>query len=122
MERRQLAMTAALCAGLLVGGWAGVASADLDEPAGVDALEVYDPLFDDEEFEGIDDDGDPFETGNRWIFDFNEGIDCRLLDPITRGYQFLVPAPARRGAAPSGGSRAVGRLLRHGSARSGEPA
>jgi phospholipid-binding lipoprotein MlaA len=34
---------------------------------------------------------------NRAIFGFNESVDHYVLDPITRGYRFLVPAPARRG-------------------------
>jgi len=97
MDRRRLAMTAALCAGLVAWGPPAVASDIVDEPTAAEAIEAYDPLFDDEEFEAFEEDNDPFETGNRWIFEFNEGLDCRLLDPITRGYQFLMPAPARRG-------------------------
>ena len=34
---------------------------------------------------------------NRAIFGFNETVDHYVLDPITRGYRFLVPTPARRG-------------------------
>jgi phospholipid-binding lipoprotein MlaA len=61
-------------------------------------LDVYDPLFD-EGAEGVPDDldADPFEPANRGIFAFNQGLDTWLLDPITRGYQWLVPPPARRG-------------------------
>lgn len=88
--------------------WAGVvllavllgampAFAEADAPSAADALETYDPLFDDE-FEEVDEDAhDPFEWGNRHIFAFNDALDCRLWDPITRVYQFVMPSPARRG-------------------------
>ena len=62
------------------------------------SIEKYDPLYD----ESADDAGaepvsDPLEPMNRAIFGFNEKVDHYVLDPITRGYRFLVPAPARRG-------------------------
>ena len=58
-----------------------------------------DPLFDDlfdEEF----DDGpagypDPFEETNRGVFAFNRQVDRWILDPVTEGYRWLVPKPAR---------------------------
>jgi phospholipid-binding lipoprotein MlaA len=68
-------------------------------PAPSDPLEDYDPLFD-EEFDlelsasGV---GDPLEDFNRRIFSFNESLDAMAWDPMTRGYQFLVPEPLRRG-------------------------
>jgi phospholipid-binding lipoprotein MlaA len=68
-------------------------------PAPGDPLEDYDPLFD-EEFDlelsasGV---GDPLEGFNRRIFSFNETLDTVAWDPMTRGYQFLVPEPVRRG-------------------------
>jgi phospholipid-binding lipoprotein MlaA len=56
-----------------------------------------DPLFDEgfEEFAGL---GvhDPFESGNRLVFGFNQRVDRFVWDPVTRGYCFVVPAPARR--------------------------
>ena len=39
---------------------------------------------------------DPFEGFNRDIFSFNRSVDRWMFDPITRGYQFAVPAPGRR--------------------------
>jgi phospholipid-binding lipoprotein MlaA len=100
MVRRRSAVAAVLCgAGLLlaVGPTAAEPLPPVD-PSASASLESYDPLFDDDELEAIDGEtSDPFETGNRWIFDFNEDLDCRLLDPITRVYQFLVPTFARRG-------------------------
>lgn len=60
------------------------------------ALEAYDPLFD--EAAGAEVlERDPLEGANRWTFAFNQGLDRWLLDPLTRGYQWLVPAPGRRG-------------------------
>jgi phospholipid-binding lipoprotein MlaA len=40
---------------------------------------------------------DPFENANRKVFAFNQGVDRFLFDPITRGYRFMVPEPARKG-------------------------
>ena len=72
----------------------GEASAVADDEAA--ALGAYDPLFD--EVDGDDLlERDPFEGANRWTFAFNEGLDTWLLDPLTRGYQWVVPVPARRG-------------------------
>jgi phospholipid-binding lipoprotein MlaA len=60
-----------------------------------------DPLFDDifdEDFDAPDPmlEADPFERTNRNVFFFNQQVETVLFDPITRGYRFLVPAPARR--------------------------
>jgi phospholipid-binding lipoprotein MlaA len=56
-----------------------------------------DPLFDEdlEEFAGPEV-YDPFERGNRLVFRFNRQVDRFFWDPVTRGYRFVVPAPARR--------------------------
>jgi len=66
-------------------------------PSDPGALDTYDPLFDEEEAEGAEFGHDPFEAANRKTFAFNQGIDRWVLDPITHGYQWLVPGPARRG-------------------------
>lgn len=64
-------------------------------PAGPEATDAYDPLFDDDEGdEPLE--NDPFEPANRYVFTFNEGVGRYVLDPITRGYQWLVPPPGRR--------------------------
>jgi len=39
---------------------------------------------------------DPLESGNRAVFGFNQKLDRFFWDPVTRGYRFVVPAPARR--------------------------
>jgi phospholipid-binding lipoprotein MlaA len=76
-------------------------------PAGVEGLEVAapsepDPLFGDDfddELEYGDgmDVADPFESTNRKIFVFNRGVEMVLLNPITKGYRFVVPEVARKG-------------------------
>jgi phospholipid-binding lipoprotein MlaA len=89
-------LAAMLCASPVAAGEPG-ADRRAAGPGAAD-VEVYDPLFD-EDFEdtaiGLDD--DPFERANRGVFAFNDQVDRWLLDPITQGYQWLVPAPARRG-------------------------
>ena len=52
----------------------------------------------DEEEDLLDEAGgrDPFEGFNRDIFSFNRRMDRWLFNPITRGYQFVVPASGRR--------------------------
>lgn len=57
-----------------------------------------DPLFDDlfdEEFDGAFEYPDPLESTNRKIFAFNRQVDKWLLDPVTKGYRFIVPKSAR---------------------------
>jgi phospholipid-binding lipoprotein MlaA len=65
-------------------------------PSDPGALDAYDPLFDEEEAEIAEFGNDPFEGANRKTFAFNEGLDRWLLDPVTHGYQWLVPGPVRR--------------------------
>ena len=60
-----------------------------------------DPLFDedfDDDFEELTGPEvyDPLESGNRAVFGFNQKLDRFFWDPVTRGYRFVVPAPARR--------------------------
>jgi len=62
------------------------------------ALENYDPLYDEaDETEPDELISDPLEPMNRAFFRFNEGVDWLIFDPLTQGYRFLVPSPARRG-------------------------
>jgi len=61
-----------------------------------------DPLFDEEfdaelELSSDVDQADPFESANRKVFAFNQGVDTVFVSPITRGYRFLVPEMARKG-------------------------
>ncbi|MDH5659918.1 MAG: VacJ family lipoprotein, partial [Gammaproteobacteria bacterium] len=41
--------------------------------------------------------GDPFESYNRAMFDFNEGLDKYILKPVAEGYNKVVPDPAKTG-------------------------
>jgi phospholipid-binding lipoprotein MlaA len=94
---------AAVLLGITLGFAPPAASVEFDVASGppaehAEALDVYDPLFDEEpEDDGSALDDDPFERANRGVFFFNDQLDRWLLDPITRGYQWLVPPPARRG-------------------------
>ena len=63
-----------------------------DEAAGDDWGAEEDAIFGVVEEE---DDGDPFETPNRFIFAFNETLDVFLLKPAAETYRFLVPEPVR---------------------------
>ncbi len=40
---------------------------------------------------------DPFEKVNRTFFKFNVSVYNHVLRPVSRGYEVIVPAPARRG-------------------------
>jgi phospholipid-binding lipoprotein MlaA len=42
---------------------------------------------------------DPWESMNRGIFAFNDGLDRWLLEPIAIGWDFVVPHPVQRGIA-----------------------
>lgn len=56
-----------------------------------------DPLFDDDSDELVGPEVyDPLERSNRWVFGLNQGIDRFFWNPLTRGYRFVVPGPARR--------------------------
>lgn len=63
-------------------------------------LEVleYDPLFDDEdeEFDVQPDAFDPLESSNRAVYRFNRQVSRFVWKPVTAGYRFVVPMPARR--------------------------
>jgi phospholipid-binding lipoprotein MlaA len=77
---------------------ADAADAAVESSEQADALDHYDPLYGDpEELADVEVIPDPLEPLNRAIFRFNRGVDWLILDPITSGYRFLVPAPARRG-------------------------
>jgi phospholipid-binding lipoprotein MlaA len=40
---------------------------------------------------------DPWESWNRKVFNFNEGVDENLLKPVATAYSEMVPAPVRLG-------------------------
>lgn len=56
-----------------------------------------DPLFDDDCEEGPSHDVyDPFEPGNRAVYQFNRKVDHYFFRPVTDVYRFVVPDVARR--------------------------
>ena len=42
---------------------------------------------------------DPWESMNRAIFGFNEGVDKVTLKPLAKGYQAVIPGPVRTGVS-----------------------
>jgi phospholipid-binding lipoprotein MlaA len=76
-------------------------SADSVEETGGEpetALEAYDPLFDDldDEYAGFETGfPDPLEAINRKTLAFNGLVDRWILDPITRTYGWIMPAPLK---------------------------
>jgi phospholipid-binding lipoprotein MlaA len=54
-----------------------------------------DPLFDDD-VEPAAGFPDPIEGVNRATFRFNQEFDAWIIDPMMRGYRFVVPAPGRQ--------------------------
>jgi phospholipid-binding lipoprotein MlaA len=110
----QGAMVVAVALSVCLSGYPTAASGDSTEPlvpAGVEQPEMSpsadpgpdpDPLFSDEfddELEYGDgmDAADPFESTNRKVFVFNQGVEMVVIDPITKGYRFVLPEPARKG-------------------------
>ncbi len=73
MARRARGLPAALAGALLVLGLAAASNAGDDS-------DVY----------------DPWEPMNRGIFWFNEQLDFYFLRHVSRGYEFVVPEPARK--------------------------
>ena len=97
-SRRSVALV--VCALLALLSLRARADGEADTSPPTDAassIEKYDPLYDESAVDEQEPVSDPLEPVNRAIFGFNEQVDRFVLDPITRGYRFLVPAPARRG-------------------------
>jgi phospholipid-binding lipoprotein MlaA len=84
---------------LVTGISLGTPAAADDTAGGVGAVAT--PAAPDEEGEELEAEidpaeRDPWEPANRVVFGVNEFLDTVLFDPITEGYQFVVPEPARR--------------------------
>lgn len=43
--------------------------------------------------------GDPFESYNRAMFSFNEGLDKYVLKPVAEGYDAVLPSPVKTGVS-----------------------
>jgi phospholipid-binding lipoprotein MlaA len=78
---------------------------DLEAPLPPEPIPLYDDEFDaafDAEFdaqlerESDMTDSDPFEKANRKVFAFNRGVNTFVLNPVMKGYRFMVPGPARK--------------------------
>jgi phospholipid-binding lipoprotein MlaA len=88
--RNLLRMT--LCAGLAVGlrAWVGAGeSNDVDELPGIGALKGAAPAAIVV--------ADPLEPVNRAFYHFNDKLYFWVLQPVSRGYAYVMPAAARRG-------------------------
>jgi phospholipid-binding lipoprotein MlaA len=55
----------------------------------------FEDLFPGDEEGALEEDYDPFETVNRFIFAFNEALDVLILQPAAATYRFLLPEFAR---------------------------
>ncbi len=42
---------------------------------------------------------DPFESYNRAMFSFNDGLDTYLLRPVAEGYDAVLPSPVKKGVS-----------------------
>ena len=40
---------------------------------------------------------DPLESSNRRVFKFNNAVDQVIINPVVKGYRYVVPRPARKG-------------------------
>ena len=47
--------------------------------------------------EGPGDPNDPFESYNRAMYKFNDGLDRYVLKPAAQGYDAITPAPVQKG-------------------------
>lgn len=43
--------------------------------------------------------GDPFESYNRAMFSFNDGLDEYILKPVAEGYDAVLPRPIKTGVS-----------------------
>lgn len=84
-------LTASLA--LVLTGWAAPVRAADGAAVATDA--AADPLAEEFDEDHVDGFPDPFEGMNRGTLRFNLGLDRWIFDPVTRGYQFLVPEPGR---------------------------
>lgn len=42
---------------------------------------------------------DPYESFNRTMYDFNKGVDAVVLRPLAKGYDAVMPDPAKKGVS-----------------------
>ena len=47
--------------------------------------------------DGPGDPNDPFESYNRAMYKFNDGLDKYVLKPVAQGYDAVTPSPVQKG-------------------------
>ncbi len=99
MRRRKGRTRVAAVGALLVLALAAPSSfaEEIGDP-GEGEFDEPDPLFDDffdDDFGAPPGYPDPIEETNRGTFAFNRQVDRFILDPVTEGYRWVVPTPAR---------------------------
>jgi phospholipid-binding lipoprotein MlaA len=75
---------------LIVGLACGVLSGSAAAQGADDAYSDYDDVYFDEE-DDTGDHGDPWHRMNRAFFSFNEGLDRWILEPVAKGWDFVLP-------------------------------
>ncbi len=69
----------------------------LDETGGVDPLDDFDFLDEDEDEQEVLTIADPLRGWNEAVFVFNDKAYFWMLKPVARGYSQVMPEPARKG-------------------------
>lgn len=83
-------------AGVAVSAEAATTAVPAPAPPADDLYHIDDDYYLDDDDEAADvGPSDPLEPANRAVFAFNRGMDTVVLDPLTRGYQWVVPESAR---------------------------
>ena len=72
------------------------AAAAAQDSGGDGAYDDYDDVYFDES-EDAGEGADPWQGMNRVFFSFNEGLDRWLLEPVAKGWDFVLPDFAQRG-------------------------
>lgn len=89
-------MLRGLVLGFACGTFAGAAAGQEADDDG--AYSDYDDVYfdDSDDATASADDGDPWKGVNRAVFSFNEGLDRWLLEPVAKGWDFILPDFAQR--------------------------
>jgi phospholipid-binding lipoprotein MlaA len=72
-----------------------LAQAEPDSGALEEEDDDFGDLFPSDDSLAIEEDFDPFETVNRFIFAINEAVDVLILQPVAATYRFLLPEMVR---------------------------
>lgn len=88
MMRRWIEGTTALAVAVLC---AGLPATGRAQDGGDDLLDDYDDAYFYDDDGGAPEVHDPFERANRGIFAFNEGLDRWVFEPVSKGWDFVMP-------------------------------